>query len=96
MARKKGTRRRPAPQRAGAKRPEQKPAPNLNEPWLSRRTGLIVMALLSLGVAAFMAWNLAPSEGLFRAILWGLGFTVAIWAVFGLSYAFNTWVRRRR
>lgn len=67
-----------------------------NEPWLSRRTGLTVMVLFSLAFAAFVVWQLAPSEGAGRAILWGLGFGLGIWAVFGLALAFNTWVRRRR
>jgi hypothetical protein len=101
MARKKDRRKRQiaqqrTQQRATDSQQSQDEAPNLNEPWLAKRTGLIIMTLLSLGIAAFMAWNLAPSEGIFRAILWGLGFAAAIWGIFGLSFAFNTWVRRRR
>jgi hypothetical protein len=97
MARRKEQRKRQtAQQRAKARHQNQAEVPNLNEPWLSKRTGLIIMAVLSLGIAAFMAWNLAPSEGIFRAVLWGLGFAAAIWGIFGLSFAFNTWMRRRR
>jgi hypothetical protein len=97
MARRKEQRKRQtAQQRAKTKQQSQEEVPNLNEPWLSKRTGLIIMAVLSLGIAAFMAWNLEPSEGLFRAVLWGLGFAAAIWGIFGLSFAFNTWMRRRR
>lgn len=96
MARRKERRKRqPAQQRAEARQQNQAEAPNLDEPWLGKRTGLIIMAVLSLAIAAFMTWNLAPSEGTFGALLWGLGFAAAIWGIFGLSYAFNTWVRRR-
>lgn len=76
-------------------KPPQEPIPRLHQPWLSRRTGLIVMILFTLGFAAFVAWQLAPSEGNGRAILWGLGFAVATWAVFGVALAFNRLVRRR-
>ncbi len=65
------------------------------EAWLSKRTGLVVMILLSLGLAAFMIWQLYPSEGS-GAILWGLGFAASIWAVFGLAFLFNVFVRGKR
>jgi hypothetical protein len=64
-------------------------------PWLSKRTGYRTIGIISLLLAAFMAWQLWPSEGPFRSILWGLGFGAAIWGVFFLSLAFNTWIRRR-
>lgn len=88
----KRNKRRPAQK----KKSDRQPPPQGNEPWLSKRTGLTVIALFSLAFAAFVAWQLAPSEGIGRAILWGLGFGLGIWAVFGLALAFNTWVRRRR
>lgn len=84
----------PKKKTGGGDKPK-KEAPPRNEPWLSQRTGLIAMGVLSLVLAAFMAWQLIPSEGVLGGILWGLGFAVAIWGVFFLSYAFNTWVRRR-
>ena len=84
---------RTAPQRTTA---EKKPVPNINEPWLNKRTGLTVVILFSLGFAAFVTWQLAPSMGFGTALLWGLGFGAAFWVVFGLALAFNTWVRRRR
>lgn len=81
--------------RPGAAGQPQEPAPRLNEPWLSKRTGLIIMILFTLGFAVFMAWQLAPTEGTGRAILWGLGFGAATWVVFGLALAFNRFLRRR-
>lgn len=53
------------------------------------------MAVVSLMLAAFMTWQLQESEGLGRAILWGLGFGAAIWLVFLGSLAFNRWLRGR-
>lgn len=87
------SKKRSAPQRKPA---EKKPAPNINEPWLNARTGLTIIILFGLGFAAFVTWQLAPSQGLGSALLWGLGFGAAFWVVFGLALAFNTWVRRRR
>ncbi len=75
---------------------EKKPVPVTNDPWLSQRTGRIIMIVGSLALAIFMTYQLAPALGLGEALLWGLGFGVAIWGVFFLSYAFNRWVRRRK
>jgi hypothetical protein len=78
---------------------KQKNAPaepsSYNEPWLSQRTGLITITVLSIVLAAFMIWNLYPSEGA-MAILWGLGFGASIWAIFGLSFLFNKFLRGKR
>lgn len=65
-----------------------------NDSWLSQRTGLIVILVVSLGFGGFMAWNLAPVEGWGSAVLWGLGTAVAIWAIFALAVGFNKFVRR--
>ena len=68
---------------------------NANEAWLSNRTGLIVLSVISLVMAAFMAWNLYPVEGV-GAILWGLGFGASIWIVFILAFLFNSFLRGKR
>lgn len=79
------------------KKKAERPSPKLrNDPWISQRSGLLVMGLVSVALAVFMGWQIYPAEGLGSAILWGLGFAAAIWAVFGVSLAFNTWVRGRR
>ena len=49
-----------------------------SEPWLSQRTGFRAMGVLSLVLAAFMTWQLWPSEGPVGAILWGLGFGLSV------------------
>lgn len=58
------------------------------------RTGLIAMGAISLVMAVLVTWQLYAAEGL-TAILWGLGFGLALWAIFALALGFNTWVRGR-
>ena len=104
MAKKSGAKKR---RRKGEKRPREKrfrekaqsqdkQPPSFDEPWLSKRTGLRVVTILSLGLAVFITWQLQPTEGLGGALLWGLAFGGSIWVVFFLSYTFNTWARKRR
>lgn len=90
MAEKRGKRKRSPEDQ------EKVDTPRTNEPWIGQRSGMRYMSLLSIVLAIFMIWQLWPSEGPLRSILWGLGFGAAIWAVFGFSLAFNTYVRRRR
>lgn len=78
------------------KKQEKKVAPVTNDPWIGKQTGLLAMILLTVGFAIFITWQLMPSEGFFGALLWGLGFALALWAIFGLAFAFNLWVRGRR
>jgi hypothetical protein len=79
------------------KKEKKPPAKNLPEtsPWIQMRTGLVVMGLLSLGLAAWTTWNLIPDQGLLKAILWGLAFGFGIWLVFLGAVLFNRWTRRR-
>ncbi len=84
------------PRKKKEEKTPKKEVPNINDPWIGQRVGLRFMALLSLVLAIYMAWQLWPSEGPLGSILWGLGFGAAIWGVFGLSLAFNKYVRRRR
>ena len=65
------------------------------EPWISKRTGLIIMSLVSLALAIFITWTLSPALGLGEALLWGLGFGAAMWGVFALALAFNKRIRGR-
>ncbi len=74
----------------------KKPAPATNDPWIEKQTGLAAMAILSIGFMVFITWQLMPSEGFGGALLWGLGFGLGLWVVFGLALAFNSWVRGRR
>lgn len=63
-----------------------------NDPWIEKRTGITLIAMVSVAMALFVIWQLYPVMGL-ESILWGIGFSGGIWAVFGLSYLFNTRMR---
>lgn len=93
---KKKKKQQPRPARPDNDKQTRPDAPLLNEPWIKRSSGFQAMGLLSVVLAVFMAWQLYPTEGWGRAILWGIGFGVAIWAIFGASLAFNSWMRGRR
>lgn len=68
--------------------------PEFNEPWIAKRTGYLIITLMSLGFTIFIAWQLWPTEG-WTGILWGLGIGASLWAVFLLSMGFNKFVRGR-
>ncbi len=73
---------------------EQKTASD--DAWLSWRTGLITNTVVSLALAAFIAWQIYPFEGLGTALLWGGGAGLSIWVVFFISYRLSSWLRRRQ
>jgi hypothetical protein len=66
----------------------------MSEPWIAMRSGITMIVIMSLLFAAFMVWQLYPSEGWGRAIMWGLASGVAVWAIFLLGLGFNKLVRR--
>ncbi len=66
----------------------------MSEPWIAPRSGMTLILMLGLGFAAFMTWQLYPTEGVWRAMMWGVGSAVAIWLVFFLALGFNKLVRR--
>ena len=68
--------------------------PNINDPWIAKRTGFMIITLMSLGFTIFVSWQLYPTEG-FTGILWGLGIGISLWLVFLLSLGFNKLVRRK-
>ncbi len=65
-------------------------------PWIGMQTGLIVITILSIGMAVFVAWTVIPATSTREGILWGLGFGAGIWFVFVLALAFNRFVRGKR
>jgi hypothetical protein len=46
---------------------------------------------MSLAFGAFMVWQLYPTEGVGRAIMWGLASTVAVWVIFCSAWALTSW-----
>ncbi len=57
-------------------------------------TGLWVIGIASFALAVYTGWQLYPSLGFWKAVLWGAGSAAAIWLVYGLSYLVNITVRR--
>jgi len=68
----------------------------LDEPWIKMRTGLIIVAFASLGMAILTAWQSIPSVGVLEGILWGLFFGALIWIIFAGTLLLNRFLRRKR
>jgi succinate dehydrogenase hydrophobic anchor subunit len=66
----------------------------MTQPWLRMRTAIILIAITSIALGVFMAWQVAPSVGWLEAIGWGVLFGGAIWAIFYGGLWFNRFVQR--
>lgn len=66
-----------------------------NSPWIKMKTGLIVITIVSIGMAIFMGWPAYQAMGA-EGILWGLGFGAAIWVIFFGALYFNRLFRGNR
>ena len=64
-------------------------------PWIQMKTGLIVITIVSIGMAVFMGIPAYQTMGL-EGILWGLGFGAAIWVIFFGALYFNRLFRGNR
>jgi hypothetical protein len=77
----------------GTYEPDKKPG--FSDPWIGKRTGLIIVAVVSVALVAFMAYILIPAlDDPVEGLLWSLGFGASIWVVFGGFYAFNKYIRK--
>ena len=76
------------------KRNEQDIQKALNQPWISMRSGVKIIAITSLGMTVLTAWQAIPSKGWLEGILWGLLFGALIWAVFFGNILINRFLRR--
>ncbi len=68
----------------------------LSKSWLSMRTGIIIMVIVSIAFAGFVAWNYVESAGLFKAIMIGLMFAGILWAIFIGNFYLNRFLRRKK
>ena len=73
---------------------EEEQKKDFSDPWLGKKTGLIVIAILSVALVIFLAFTFIPALGLAEGLLWSLGFGATIWIIFGGYYAFNKFVRK--
>ena len=62
-------------------------------PWISMRSGIIIITILSLGMAVLTTIQVWPTRTPLQAILWGLIFGGMIWAIFLGYLYFNRWLR---
>ena len=67
-----------------------------SDPWLGMRTGMSIMAVVSIGMAALTAFTAAPAIGWGEAIFWGVVFGFGVWFVFGLFFYFNKYIRKKK
>jgi len=64
------------------------------EPWISMRSGVIIIAITSIGMAVLTAIQAVPAMGWVEGILWGLLFGALIWVIFfGMNFL-NRFLRR--
>jgi hypothetical protein len=64
-------------------------------PWLSFRTGLIIITVCSIGMAILTTWqSIEGGIGWVDSILYGLLFGALIWVIFYVSQVFFRWLRR--
>ena len=57
-------------------------------PWISIKSGLWVIAVVSIAMAVLVGYEVIPSKGWYQGILYGLLFGAMIWAVFLIMQIF--------
>jgi hypothetical protein len=65
------------------------------EPWISMRTGIIVITFLSVAMIIFVMWTLGDSGTLADRVRYALVRGGSIWVIFLLVYLFNRFIRNR-
>ena len=73
---------------------EEKPKDPMTQPWISMRSGVIIVAFASIAMAVLTVWQVIPSRGWLEGILWGLLFGVLIWAIFFGNILLNRFLRK--
>ena len=73
---------------------EQNVEESLNQPWISMRSGLKIIAVTSVALAVLTAWQAIPSKGWLEGILWGVLFGGLIWAIFFGTILITRFFRR--
>ena len=77
----------------GNKESDQKNKPGM-EPWISMRSGIVIIAITSIGMAVLTAIQAVPALGWVEGLLWSILFGALIWIIFfGMNF-FNRLFRR--
>jgi uncharacterized membrane-anchored protein len=69
---------------------------NQSDAWISMRTGLIVVTVISIGLTILIARTTVPAIGWGEGLLWAIGFGAGVWLVFIGYYLFSRFLRRKR
>jgi sterol desaturase/sphingolipid hydroxylase (fatty acid hydroxylase superfamily) len=79
-----------------ARNAELKKAKNqqLDDAWIPFQTGVIVIAVVSVALGVFTAWQAIPIKGPVEGVLWGVVFGGSIWLIFFGNYLFHRLARR--
>jgi hypothetical protein len=76
------------------KKKKEKAGNPMNQPWISMRSGVKIIAFTSIALAVLTAWQVIPSKGWLEGILWGLLFGVLIWAIFFGNILLNRFLHK--
>jgi hypothetical protein len=64
------------------------------QPWISMRSGIIIIAITSIGMAVLTAIQAVPALGWVEGLLWSVFFGALIWIIFfGMNFI-NRFLRR--
>lgn len=69
---------------------------SLNQPWISMRSGVRIIAVTSVIMAVLTSWQVVPVKGWVQGILWGLFFGAMIWAIFFGNLFISKLLRKKR
>jgi len=64
------------------------------EPWISMRTGLIIITITSIGMAVLTGIQAVPALGWGEGLLWSALFGALIWIIFFAMNFVNRFLRR--
>ncbi|MGB8215128.1 MAG: hypothetical protein WCE68_16385 [Anaerolineales bacterium] len=64
------------------------------KPWISMRSGIIIISVISIGMAVTTAFQAVPIKGWVVGILWGIMFGILIWALFFGMVLINRLLKR--
>ena len=64
------------------------------KPWISMRSGIIIISIVSIGMAVLTAIQAIAVKGWVEGILWGVVFGALIWALFFGMIFINRLLRR--
>lgn len=64
------------------------------DPWISMRSGLMIIAITSLGMTVLTALQAVPAKGWPEGLLWSVLFGASIWILFFGMIFLNRFFRR--